>query len=115
MAMDSFLADLRYAVRLLSRAPGFSLAVVVILALGIGSNTAIFTVLDKTVIRPLPYRDPDRLAMLWEDFSAFGVPKQRVSPATFLDWKKRTHVFQEVAAYRASSFNLSGDGPPEEV
>jgi putative ABC transport system permease protein len=92
--MESLPADFRYAIRLLSRAPGFTLAVVVILALGIGSNSAIFTALDQIVIRPLPYADPDRLAMLWEDFSAFGVPKQRVSPATFADWRKRTQVFQ---------------------
>ena len=96
--MDSLLADLRYAIRLLSRAPGFVLAVVVVLALGIGSNSAIFAALDQTVIRPLPYVDPDSLVILWEDASAFGVPKERVSPATFADWRTHNRAFEEVAA-----------------
>jgi putative ABC transport system permease protein len=108
--------DLRYALRLLSRAPGFTLAVVVVLALGIGANSAIFTVLDKTVIRPLPYADPDRLAMLWEDFSAFGSPKNRVSPGTFFDWRKRNQVFEEIAAYGGPrNMDLASGGAPEEV
>src|SRR6202035_5532220 len=107
--------DLRYAIRLLSRAPGFTLAVVLVLALGIGSNSAIFTVLDKTVMRPLPFADPNRLAMLWEDFSAFGSPKNRVSPGTFFDWRKRTQVFKEIAAYAGGrNMDLAG-GTPEEV
>src|ERR1017187_8661346 len=91
--------DLRYALRLLLRVPGFTLAVVVVLALGIGSNAAIFTALDKTVIRPLPYSEPDRLAMLWEDFSAFGDPKSRVSPGTLTDWRNRTQVFDQIGAH----------------
>lgn len=109
--------DFRYALRLLSRAPGFTLAVVVVLALGIGANSAIFTVLDRTVIRPLPYADPDRLAMLWEDFSAFGSPKNRVSPGTFFDWRKRNQVFEEIAAYGGPrNMDLAGGGgAPEEV
>ena len=113
--MQTLLADLRYAVRLLRRAPGFSLAVVVVLALGIGANSAIFTALDKIVIRPLPYPDSDRLAVLWEDYSAFGTPKQRVSPATFLDWRKRNQVFAALGAYGGSSSDLSAGGPPEQV
>src|SRR5690349_21461868 len=64
------LADVRFAARLLRRAPGFTVAVVTVLALGIGANSAIFTALDRTVIRPLPYAEPDRLAALWEDFSS---------------------------------------------
>lgn len=113
--MNPFLADVRHSFRLLRRAPGFALAVIVILALGIGANSALFTALDQTVIRPLPYAHPDRLVMLWEDFSAFGVPRQRVSPGTFMDWKKRTKAFDEIAAYGGRVFNLSGGGPPEEV
>ena len=114
--MNAFLADLRLAVRLLTRSPGFTVAVVVVMALGIGANSAIFTALDQTVIRPLPYRDPRRLAMVWEDFSAFGAPnKQRVSPGTFLDWRRRTQAFAELAAHGAVTTNLSGTGAPEEV
>jgi hypothetical protein len=110
------LSDIRYALRLLARAPGFTIAVIAVLALGIGANSAIFTLLDRTVIRPMPYAQPDRLAMLWEDFSAFGKPrKQRVSPATFLDWRRRSQVFEGIAAYGASTMDLSGGGPPEQV
>jgi putative ABC transport system permease protein len=113
-------SDIRYALRVLARAPGFTLAVVLVLALGIGANTAIFSAVDTAVIRPLPYRDPGHLAMLWEDFSAFGVPKNRVSPATFLDWRERSQTFEEIAAYAgpatmALGGNGAGSGSPEEV
>jgi predicted permease len=113
--MNTFLTDLRLAVWLLTRSPGFTLAVVVVMALGTGANAAIFTALDQTVIRPLPYRDPGRLVMVWEDFSSFGVPKQRVSPGTFLDWRRRAQTFAELAAYGALTTNLSGTGAPEQV
>jgi predicted permease len=113
--MDAFLADLRFAVRLLIRSPGFTVAVVAVMALGIGANSAIFAALDQTVIRPLPYREPGRLVMVWEDLSAFGAPKQRVSPATFLDWRRRTQSFADLAAYGAITTNLSGSGAPEQV
>jgi putative ABC transport system permease protein len=117
-------SDLRYALRVLSRAPGFTFAVVLVLALGIGSNSAIFSAVDTAVIRPLPYRDPGHLAMLWEDFSAFGVPRNRVSPATFLDWRSRSRTFEDIAAYAGpATLDLMGDGSgksngsgtPEEV
>jgi predicted permease len=114
--MDAFRADLRLAVRLLARSPGFTLAVVVVMALGIGTNSAIFAALDQTVIRPLPYRNPGQLAMVWEDFSAFSAPaRQRVSPGTFLDWRRRTQAFAELAAYGAVATNLSGTGAPEQI
>src|SRR5579883_1535267 len=83
----------------IARSPGVSAAIVGMLALGIGSTCAMFTALDQTVIRPLPYADPGRLAMVWEDFSAFGVPRNRVSPGTFLDWQRRTRTFESLAAY----------------
>ena len=112
-------SDLRYAIRVLWRAPGFTFAVVLVLALGIGSNTAIFSAVDTAIIRPLPYRDPGHLAMIWEDFSAFGVAKNRVSPATFLDWRKRSQTFEEIAAYAGpATMALGGDqqgGTPEEI
>jgi putative ABC transport system permease protein len=109
-------SDVRYTVRVLSKAPGFTLAVVLVLALAIGSNSAIFSALDQIVIRSLPYADPDRLVMLWEDFSAFGVAKNRVSPATFLDWRRRNQAFEDIAAYAGpATMDLSGGGPPEEV
>src|SRR5580693_1368189 len=109
-------SDVRYSLRILLKAPGMALTVVAVLALAIGSNSAIFSALDQIVIRPLPYFHPDKLVMLWEDFSAFGVLKNRVSPATFLDWRRRNQVFEDVAAYAGpATVDLSGGGPPEEV
>ena len=113
--VDALTTDMRLAMRALARAPGFSVAVVIIIALGVGANSAVFTALDQTVIRSIPYRDPACLVMLWEDFSAFGVPKQRVSPGTYLDWRRRSQVFEGMAAYGGDSRNLSGNGSPEEV
>jgi predicted permease len=114
--MQLLMSDLRYSIRLLLRAPLFTLGVVIVLAVGIGATSAFFNALDKTMIRPLPYAEPDRLAMLWEDFSAFGVPKQRVSPGTFLDWRRRSRVFEEIAACAGPrSMDISGGGAPEEV
>jgi hypothetical protein len=114
--MESLRSDIRSAIRIVRRAPGFSLVIIAVLALGIGSNTALFSALDQTVIRPLPYADPNRLVALWEDFTAFGVSKGRVSPATFLDWRKRTRAFEEIAAYAGPrSMDISGGGAPEEL
>lgn len=113
--LEALFQDVRFGLRMLRKSPAFTTVVVLTLALGIGANAALFTVLDRTVIRPLPYANADRLMMLWEDYSAFGAPKERVSPATFLDWKRRTQAFDEVAAYGLRDFNLSGGGPPEEV
>ena len=114
--MVSFASDLRHAVRVLRRAPAFAFTVVAVLALGIGSNSAVFSALDQTVIRPLPYADSGRLAMLWEDFSAFGSAKNRVSPATFLDWRRRAGTFDQLAASAGpGDVDLSGGGRPEQV
>src|ERR1700694_3066288 len=110
--MSSTAADIRFALRLLRKAPGFTISVITVLALGIGANAAVFSALDQTVIRPLPYVDPDRLAMLSEDFSAFGMPKNRVSPATFLDWRRRSRAFAALAALRLSAMNLAEAGAP---
>src|SRR5690242_12208300 len=113
--MSGLLVDARYAVRLMRRAPAFSAGVVAILSLGIGVTTALLSAFDQIVVRPLPYAEPARLAMIWEDFSAFGTPKTRVSPATYLDWTVRARSFEAFAALRGSVMNLSESGPPEEV
>ena len=107
------MARIRYAVRAVVKTPGYSAAVMVVLMLGIGANAAMFSALDQVVIRPLPFEAPDRLAAVWEDFSAFGTPKQRVSPGTFFDWQRRTRAFSALAAYHSSGFTLTGDGEPE--
>jgi len=113
--MPGLAADVRYAFRLIRRAPGFAIGVISILAVGIGFTTALFSAFDQIVLRPLPYPDADRLTMVWEDFSAFGSAKSRVSPATYLDWARRATTFESWAALRGSVMNLSGSGAPEEV
>jgi predicted permease len=116
MLFDAIATDVRFAVRRLARTPIFTLAVVAVMALGIGANAAVFTALDQTVVRPLPFREPERLVMLWEDFSALGrAPKQRVSPATFVDWRRLNRSFEAMGAFGLDVRTLSGDGTPREV
>ena len=113
--MTDVLSDVRYALRLLRKSPTFAVGTAIVLALGIGSNVAVFSALDQLVIRPLPYAHPDRLGMLWEDFSTFGTARNRVSPATFYDWKRRTRSFGDIGAIRSAAMNLAESGPPERV
>ena len=107
------LSDLRYALRMLAKNPGVSLIAVVTLALGIGANTAIFSVVSAVLLNPLPYQQPDRLVSLWADVPVHG--QWRVSPANFLDWKKQNTVFTDVVAFGGSAMTLTGDGEPEQL
>jgi predicted permease len=101
--------DLRYALRLMRLNPGFTAGVVLVLALGIGVNTAIFTVVNAVLFEPLPYAAPDRLVRLYEH-SAIGTGRYNVvSPANFLDWQRQSTSYVEIAAYGPQAFNLSGD------
>src|SRR5713101_2902492 len=113
--MAYFLTDLRHGLRLPGHAPGFTAVAIGALALGIGANTAIFSTVDAVLLRPLPYGDPDRVVMVWEDVSFAGFPKNTPAPGNCLDWKKRNHVFTDVAATRGVSASLTADGPPEQV
>ena len=111
--MNTFLTDVRYGLRLLLKTPGFALIAVLALALGIGANTAIFSVVDAAIIRPLPYADPDRLMVVWEDASFAGFPKNTPAPANYVDWKQQNQVFTDMAATRFRATSLTGDGPPQ--
>ena len=113
--MATLWSDLRYGLRLLRHAPGFTAVAVGALALGIGANTAIFSTVDAVLLRPLPFADPDRVVMVWEDATFAGFPRNTPAPANFVDWKKRNHVFSDMAATRGASANLTADGPPEQV
>ena len=110
--MQSFTQDLKYALRTLTRSPGFTLSVVLVLALGIGATTAIFPLVDATLIRPLPFADPDRLMMIWEDASAMGYPKNNPSPANYSDMRADTRAFEDMAASSMGTWNLTGGGEP---
>ncbi len=113
--MHALLADVRSGLRSLLRSPGFTAAAVVALALGIGANTAIFSVVSSVLLRPLPYRDPDRLVRIWESNPGLGWPQFSTSYLNFLDWKRETRSFEPLAAWRNVGFNLTGSGEPERV
>ena len=102
--------DLRHGARMLRKSPVFTAAAVLTLTLGIGATTAIFSVVDAVLLRPLPYRDPQRLVSFFEDLGEVGYPRTRVSPSTYLDLKAQTRVFEDVAAVNETGFNFSRDG-----
>jgi len=110
-----FLHDVRYAARLQRKNPGFTIVAVIALALGIGANTAIFSVVNTILLRPLPYKDPERLVMVWEDASKQGYPRDTPAAANFVDWRDQNHVFEGMAAISDESFNLTGAGEPERL
>jgi MacB-like periplasmic core domain len=104
--------DFRYALRGLRRCPGFAVTAIMSLALGIGASVAIFTVVDNVLLRPLPYRDPSRLVMVWEThYDSRNV----VSPGNYLDWKAQNEVFETMAAFRDGSSALLEGGRAEEL
>jgi putative ABC transport system permease protein len=111
--MNTLWQDLRYGARMLLKHPGVTAIAVLTLALGIGANTAIFSVVNAVMLRPLPYKDPDRLVSLWENVPKYG--RWRVTPANFFDWKKQSTSFEDLAAYGASTMTLTGGGEPEQL
>jgi predicted permease len=113
--MQTLLQDLRYGVRALRTQPGFTLAAVIVIALGIGANTAIFSVVNTVLLRPLPYPQPDELVMVWESAPKLGFPHNDVAPANFLDWRNQNKVFRHLAAFGGHSVSLTGRGEPERV
>ena len=113
--LTDFIQDLRYAGRMQLKNPGFTIVAVIALALGIGANTAIFSVVNSVLLRPLPYKDPERLVMVWEDASKFGYPRDTPAVANFVDWRDQNTVFEGMAAIADKSFNLTGTGDPERL
>ena len=89
--------DLRYGFRTLLKNPGFTIIAVIALALGIGANSAIFSVVNTVLLRPLPYKDPERLMMVWEDATRHGYPRDTPAVANYIDWKNQNHVFEDMA------------------
>jgi len=116
--MSVFLQDLRFAIRLLAKNPGFALIAAIIMALGIGANTAIFTIVNKVLLEPLPFRDVDRVVQIWHTppQSSFpGMTTFSISPANFLDWQRQNHVFEVMALYSGANFDLTGTEKPEAI
>jgi predicted permease len=108
--MDTLLQDLRFGLRQLRRTPGFTVAAVLALALGVGATTAVFTVLDRVVLRPLPYPNADRLAMLWEVNDSKGLTHERISPVNFGDYRALAQVFDDASAWWYPQLTLTETG-----
>ncbi|MFP5264641.1 MAG: ABC transporter permease [Blastocatellia bacterium] len=111
--METILQDLRHAGRMLFNKPGFAALAVIALALGIGANSAIFSVVNAVLLRSLPYDAPERLVMVWG--TTPQADRASVSPADFLDYRERNDVFEQVAAFTAGGFTLTGAGDPEQI
>ena len=109
------LTDLRHSLRVLRRTPLFTACTIAALAIGIGSTTALFSVVHALLVKPLPYADAERLVVLWEH----NLPRNRlrnvVSPANYLEWKARSQSFERMAALTQNRVTLTGNGEPEEL
>jgi predicted permease len=110
---DILRQDLRYSARALARTPGFALAAILVVALGIGANTAAFTIADHVLLRPLPFPEPDRLVNLWERVPQYS--RMELSPPNYRDWRRMSASFVSMGAYHPLSANLLGRGAPERV
>ena len=113
--LETLAQDVRYAARMLARQPGFTAVAALTLALGIGANTAIFSVVEAVLLRPLPYRHAGRTVLLWESQRLRDLPRNVVNPANFLDWREQAKSFDQMAAFADLRYNLTGAGDPEEV
>jgi putative ABC transport system permease protein len=107
--------DLKFALRQLLKNPGFTAVVVLTLALGIGANTAIFSVVNAILLRPFPYKNANRLVWIWENNLAKNIPMNPASPANLTDWRDQNHVFESLSAWDGQDFNLTDGGEPERV
>jgi len=114
--MGNLSQDIRYGIRTLAKNPGFTVVAVLTLALGIGANTAIFSVVQNVLLRPLPYPEPDKLVEIWNTYPP-QVPRAGLSPGDYADWCKQARSFSEMAGYAEISqgFNLTGEGEPQRV
>jgi putative ABC transport system permease protein len=113
MRMESFIQDIRFGARMLVKSPGFTLIAVLTLALGIGANTAIFSVVNAVLLRPLPFKEPERLVWVWGTVPESAQANH--SPVEFLAFQSQQNSFVDLAAYRNMSFTVTGGGEPEEV
>ena len=114
--MESLLQDIRYGIRTLAKNPGFTLVAVLTLALGIGANTAIFTVVENVLLRPLPYPQPGNLVQIWNTYPP-QVPRAALSPGDYADWRQQNASFSKMGCYAhiSQGFNLTGEGEPQRV
>ena len=111
--MDTLLQDMRYGVRMVAKSPGFAAIAILTLALGIGANTALFSVVNAVLLNPLPYHQPDRLVAIYARSKEFS--HSSISYPNFLDWERSQRSFSSLAAFREENYNLTGTGEPERV
>ena len=104
--MGNLLSDLRYAIRGLSRKPGFAVVVISTLALGIGANSAMFSIVSGVLLKPLPYNEPDHLVFVWNRFPGVGENEMRVSVDEIKDWREQSEIFSGVAGLTTGEQNL---------
>src|SRR6185295_3201689 len=107
--------DLRYGFRTIIRQPGFAAVAIITLALGIGANSAIFSVVNSVLLKPLPYQDPDRLVMLWESITTKSNIQNPVAPGNYVTWRDQTRSFEGMASIATQSVSITGAGEPEKV
>jgi predicted permease len=115
LRMSTLVRDLRYAFRAFAKSPGFTLAAILSLAIGIGANTSIFSITSALLLRPLPYKDADRLVILWNTSPGLGISRDWFSTAQYFDIKNNHHGFEQLAIAIGGNYNLTGDGDPERV
>jgi hypothetical protein len=113
--MENLWQDLRQGARSLFKQPTFTIVAVITLALGIGANTAIFSVVHAVLLQSLPYPDADRLVMVWETRRSNPSGQNVINMGNFFDWKQQNRVFEDMAAFGGASVNLTGDGEPEKI
>src|SRR5438105_4056926 len=113
--METLFKDIRYNIRSLLKRPGFTAIAVITLALGIGANTAIFSVVNALLLRPLPFKEPARLVQVWEANFKRGQNTMEVSYPNFADWRDQNQLFEQIAAYSDKTFNLTDTGEPERI
>jgi len=113
--MGTFFQDLQYGWRMLRRSSGFTLVAILTLAIGIGANAAIFSVINTVLLHPLPFPDPQRIVCLWVTDPNRNVTRGVASPAEFLDWRDQNHSFEELSGWRTWFYNLTSGGEPEQI
>jgi putative ABC transport system permease protein len=113
--MTTLLADIRFGARMLLKSPTMTFVALLALTLGIGANTAIFSVVNAVLLRSFPYTEPERLVLVWEKKQGARTDQNVINLGNFSDWKEQNQVFSDMAVFLNRSFNLAGDGEPEEV
>jgi putative ABC transport system permease protein len=113
--MGTIWQDLRYGWRMLRRSPGFTVVAILTLAIGIGANAAMFSIINTVLLRPLPFPDAQRIVFIWGTDPNRNVTRGVASPAEFLDWREQSRSFEELSAWRTWFYNLTGTNEPEQV